>query len=383
VILDKKPYTLDRIVRIGIAAGLLWGLIWLLAYLSAVLIPFAVALLLAYLINPLVLLVQRKVPSRVIAVFISLFAVLASVAILAWLLIPMIVADIANMGRILTDFVNDSDLAEQAAQRLPPHIWEAVKDFMTSNDVRDFFRTDNFWKISESIARKVLPGAWGLLTGTASFIMGLVGLAVIGLYLIFLLLDYEKVKQGWKDMLPPAYQEATMAFVSDFQLAMNRYFRAQAEVASIVGILFAVGFWLIDLPMGILLGLLIGILNMVPYLQIIGLIPAFLLALVHAVETGSSFWVAIGLTGSVFVVIQTIQDTVLVPKIMGRVTGFSPAIILLSLSIWGKLLGFFGLIIALPMTCLLLAYYRRFLTHQSECAPEPLAKYVEKDHRQE
>jgi predicted PurR-regulated permease PerM len=365
VILDKKPYTFDRIVRIGITAGLLWGLIWLLGYLSEVLIPFAVALLLAYLINPLVLLVQKKVPNRVFAVFISLFAVLAFVAVLAWLLIPMIISDIANMGRILTDFVNDSDLAEQAAKRLPPHIWEAIKDFMTTHDVRDFFRTDNFWKISESIARKVLPGAWGLLTGTASFIMGLVGLAVIGLYLIFLLLDYEKVKQGWKDMLPPAYQEATMAFVSDFQLAMNRYFRAQAEVASIVGILFAVGFWLIDLPMGILLGLLIGILNMVPYLQIIGLIPAFLLALVHAVETGSSFWVALGLTGSVFVVVQTIQDTVLVPKIMGRVTGFSPAIILLSLSIWSKLLGFFGLLIALPMTCLLLAYYRRFLTHQS------------------
>ncbi|MEA3385342.1 MAG: AI-2E family transporter [Thermodesulfobacteriota bacterium] len=366
MILDNKPYTLDRIVRIGIAVGLLWGLIWLLGYLSAVLIPFAVALLLAYLINPLVFLVQRKVPNRVFAVFISLFTVLVSVAVLAWLLIPIIVADIANMGRILTDFVNDSDLAEQAAQRLPPHIWETVKDFMASNEVRDFFKTDNFWKISESIACKVLPGAWGLLTGTASFIMGLVGLAVIGLYLIFLLLDYEKVKQGWKDMLPPAYQEATIAFVSDFQLAMNRYFRAQAEVASIVGILFAMGFWLIDLPMGILLGLLIGILNMVPYLQIIGLIPAFLLALVHAVETGSSFWITLGLTGSVFAVVQTLQDTVLVPKIMGRVTGFSPAIILLSLSVWGKLLGFFGLIIALPMTCLLLAYYRRFLIYHSE-----------------
>ncbi|MBW1671027.1 MAG: AI-2E family transporter [Deltaproteobacteria bacterium] len=365
MILDNKPYTLDRIVRIGIAAGLLWGLIWLLGYLSAVLIPFAVALLLAYLINPLVLFVQKKVTNRIFAVFISLFVVLTSVTLLAWLLVPMIVADVANMGRIVTDFVNDSDLAERAASRLPPQIWEAIKDFMASDHVRDFFRTDNFWKISESIARKALPGAWGLLTGTASFIMGLVGLAVIGLYLIFLLLDYEKVKQGWKNMLPPDYQEAIMAVVSDFQLAMNRYFRAQAEVASIVGILFSTGFWLIDLPMGILLGLLIGILNMVPYLQLIGLIPAFLLALVHAVETGSSFWVVLGLTGSVFVVVQIIQDTLLVPKIMGRVTGLSPAIILLSLSIWGKLLGFFGLIIALPMTCLILAYYRRFLSHQS------------------
>ena len=69
----------------------------------------------------------------------------------------------------------------------------------------------------------------------------------------------------------------------------------------------------------------------------------------------------LALTGLVFAVVQIIQDAVLVPKIMGRVTGLSPAMILLSLSVWGKLLGVFGLLIALPMTCLLLAYYRRFL----------------------
>jgi predicted PurR-regulated permease PerM len=365
MILDKKPYTLDRIVRIGITVGLLLGLIWLLEYLNEVLIPFAIALLLAYLINPLVLLVQRKVPNRVFAVFISLFAVLASVALLAWLFIPMIVNEIGHMSQIISDLVKNTDLAERAASRLPPDLWQAIKDFVATKEVGDFFKTDNFWKVSESIVRKVLPRAWVLITGTAGFILGLVGLAVTGLYLIFLLLDYQRVKQGWRDMLPPAYQETTMAFIGNFQLAMSRYFRAQAEVASIVGILFAVGFWLIDLPMAISLGLFIGLLNMVPYLQIIGLIPAFLLALLHAVETGSSFWVALGLTGLVFVVIQTIQDTVLVPKIMGRATGLSPAMILLSLSIWGKLLGFFGLLIALPMTCLLLAYYRSFLTHQS------------------
>jgi predicted PurR-regulated permease PerM len=113
--------------------------------------------------------------------------------------------------------------------------------------------------------------------------------------------------------------------------------------------------------LGILLGLFIGLLNMVPYLQIIGLIPAFLLALIHALEMGGDFWMILSLTGLVFAVVQIIQDAILVPKIMGRVTGLSPAMILLSLSIWGKLLGVFGLLIALPMTCLLLAYYRRFL----------------------
>lgn len=363
---DKKPYTFDRVLRIGVTLGLLWGLVWLLGYLSDVLIPFAVALLLAYLINPLVLLVQKKVPNRVAAVFISLFAVLALAALLAWLLIPMIVNEITHMGRTLSELATNTDLAERAAKRLPADLWQAIKDYAARKEVQDFFRADNFWKIVEAVARKVLPGVWGLITGMASFIMGLVGLAVIGLYLVFLLLDYQRVRQGWKDMLPPAYREAVTGFVSDFDSAMKRYFRGQAAVASIVGVLCAMGFWAIDLPLGILLGLFIGLLNMVPYLQVVGLIPAFLLTLVHSVEAGTSLWVALGLTGMVFAVVQIIQDAILVPKIMGRVTGLSPAMILLSLSIWGKLLGIFGLLIALPMTCLLLAYYQRFLVEEDK-----------------
>jgi len=156
---------------------------------------------------------------------------------------------------------------------------------------------------------------------------------------------------------------------------MKRYFRGQAAVASIVGVLCAMGFWAIDLPLGILLGLFIGLLNMVPYLQVVGLIPAFLLTLVHSVEAGTSLWVALGLTGMVFAVVQIIQDAILVPKIMGRVTGLSPAMILLSLSIWGKLLGIFGLLIALPMTCLLLAYYQRFLVEEDKSQSKSLSPF--------
>ena len=361
MLFNGTPYTLDRIVRIVITVGLLGGLIWLLGYLSDVLIPFAVALLLAYLINPLVLLVQKKLGNRVAAVFISLFAVLMGVVLLGWLFIPVITKEIAHMGKILTAVVSNSDLAERAATHLPPDLWQAVKDYAARKEVQDFFKTENFWSIAEGVTRKVLPGVWGVITGTASFIMGLVGLAVIGLYLVFLLFSYQKIKESWMDLIPPAYREAVTGFVEEFNLAMKRYFRGQAAVASIVGVLFALGFWIIGLPMGILLGLFIGLLNMVPYLQIIGLIPAFLLALVHALEMGGSLWMILSLTGLVFAVVQIIQDVILVPKIMGRVTGLSPAMILLSLSIWGKLLGVFGLLIALPMTCLILAYYRRFL----------------------
>ena len=357
---EQKPYTLDRIVRILLSVGILAGVIWLTGYLSDVLIPFAVALLMAYLANPLVTLVQKKIPNRAAAVSISLFGIIAIAILLGWLVIPMIAGEIVQMGRIVTDLVNNSELAEKASQQLPPDLWQVINNFFTRPEIKNFFKDINLWKIAQSVSQKVLPGVWGLITGTASFLVGLVGLFVIGLYFIFLLLDYETVR-GWKDLVPPAHRDSVVGFVDDFESAMSRYFRGQAAVASICGVLFALGFALIGLPLGILLGLFIGLLNMIPYLQIIGLIPAGLLALVHAVQSGTNFWMVLGLTGLVFVVVQIIQDVILVPKIMGKVTGLNPAMMLLSLSIWGKLLGLLGMIIALPVTYLLLVYYRRLI----------------------
>ena len=147
---------------------------------------------------------------------------------------------------------------------------------------------------------------------------------------------------------------------------MNKYFRGQGVVAFCVGVLFSIGFLIIDFPMAIGLGMFIGLLNMVPYLQLIGFIPAILLAIVKAADTGQNFWFIMLMVVIVFGVVQLIQDTFLTPKIMGKVMGLNAAIILLSLSIWGSLLGIMGMIIALPMTTLLLTYYQRFVIKKQE-----------------
>ena len=86
-----------------------------------------------------------------------------------------------------------------------------------------------------------------------------------------------------------------------------------------------------------------------------------MLAIVKSAETGQNFWMVLSMALVVFAVVQTIQDTILTPKIMGRVTGLNPAIILLSLSVWGALLGLLGMVIALPMTTLLQTYYLRYV----------------------
>ena len=150
---------------------------------------------------------------------------------------------------------------------------------------------------------------------------------------------------------------------------MNSYFRGQGLVAFCVGVLFSIGFVIVDFPLAVGLGMFMGFLNLVPYLQTLGFVPMILLALLEAADTGQNFWWILLPAVIVVAVVQVLQDTVLVPKIMGSAMGLNPAVILLSLSVWGSLLGFIGLIIALPLTTLLISYYKRFVLEESSNQP--------------
>jgi predicted PurR-regulated permease PerM len=148
-------------------------------------------------------------------------------------------------------------------------------------------------------------------------------------------------------------------------------------VALTMGILFCIGFNIIDFPMAIGLGILIGILDLVPYLHTAALIPTAFLALMKAADTGQNFWVVFGMAVGLFALVQVIIDMIVTPKVMGKAMGLNPAILLLSLSVWGALLGFIGLIIALPLTTLIIAYWQRYVTKE-----EPV-KGIETDKKEE
>ena len=128
-------------------------------------------------------------------------------------------------------------------------------------------------------------------------------------------------------------------------------------------------FSIIQLPLAIIIGLFIGLMNMVPYLKVVGIIPSATMGLLRSVETGQSYGSIILGIAIVFIVIQMIEDLILTPKIMGKVTGLNPAVILLSLSVWGSLLGIIGVIIALPLTTLIMSYYKRFVLNEPRIEP--------------
>jgi predicted PurR-regulated permease PerM len=232
-----------------------------------------------------------------------------------------------------------------------------IQNHIDMTELLDLLSKENLLKVVKQLA----PRLWAILSNTFSVLVSATIVFIIFLYFIFILLDYEKIANGWKELIPSNYRPFILGLADDVEYSMNRYFRGQALIAFCVGILFAIGFKIIDLPLGITLGLFMGLLNLVPYLQTIGIIPMLLLALLKSSETGENFWVILGLALLVLGIVQVIQDLFLTPRIMGKAMGLNPAIILLSLSIWGTLLGFIGLIVALPLTTLCLSYYKRFI----------------------
>jgi len=352
---NSKPYTFDRVVRIIITLTVLFLLFLLLKKVSKVLLPFLVGWLLAYLLQPIVHFFQYKLKfkSRLLSVIVTLLLFIGFFVGLGFILVPIIIDETRTVVGLINSYIQRTDV-----NAILPLAWQnQLKEFLSRFDLQTLVQSENFL----SILKKVLPGVWNFVSGSFNFILSWAVLIIVFLYLFFILMDYERISTKWIELVPQKYRSMVWQIVQDIEDGMNRYFRGQALVAMCVGILHMIGLSIIGLPMSILMGLTIGILNLVPYLELLGIIPCFFLAVLKSAETGQNFWLVILSIAIVWLTVQAIQDLILVPKIMGKVTGLHPALILLSLSIWGALLGLAGMIIALPITSLILSYYRRFI----------------------
>lgn len=358
---SDKPYTFDSVVRMLLGVGFIAGFIWIIGYLSSALVPFVSALLLAYLLNPITSFLERKIGNRTVAVTLVLVGSIAVLTGVIMVVIPAIISEFVHMGKVLSKIATDGEFSARIRDHLPDDIWEWLVEYSSRPEVRELFTSDGASKLTETISSKVMPGIAGFAKGTLSFFGSLLTGGIIMLYLVFLLADFGRIQERWQEYIPSRYREFITGFLSEFETTMSLYFRGQISIALLVGVLLSIGFLIIDLPLAILLGMLTGILNIAPYLGTIGIIPAALLGMIASIEAGNSPLMGLGMVLLVFGVVQAIQEVVLIPKIQGQSLGLTPWMIVLALSIWGQLLGFLGLLIALPMTCLCLSYYRRQL----------------------
>ncbi len=355
-----RPYTFDRVVRMVMGAIVFIGILYAINYLRHVLGPFVIAMFIAYLLDPFVGFIQNKVrvKNRGVSVILAITIVVSIITIILVYLVPTFIQEMNKMVVLIRQYIQS--VSSQGV--LPAEIESSLKELLREVDLISYLSIDN---ITEAI-KKILPGFWNLFSGSLQILAGFIGLLVILLYTIFILLDFQKLGEFWLDLVPERYKDIVTLVVDDLAGAMDLYFRSQGLIALIVGVLLAIGFKIIGLPMAILMGLFIGALNIIPYLQILGIIPAMLLALLKAMETQQSFWNVALMVILVLAIVQIIQETILTPRILGKAYGMNPAIVLLSLSIWGSLMGLMGMLLALPLTALIMSYYKRFgLNHES------------------
>ena len=356
--MERKKITFDSFIRAVILGAIIIGVLMLLKRLSGVLLPFFLAWLIAYLIYPLVSFFQHKLrlKSRIISIFCALFTLSVIGSVAFYLLVPPMIQEFLRVKDLLIEYFSTT----HTASNVPTTLSEFIRQNIDLHILEQMFSQEN---ILDAL-KVTVPKLWSLISESINLLFGFFTVFLILLYIVFILLDYESISEGWAHLMPKKYRKTVTGILNDVKDGMNRYFRGQALVALCVGILFSIGFLIIDFPLAIGLGLFIGALNMVPYLQIIGFVPTIMLAILKAADTGDNFWIIIASATAVFIVVQIIQDGYLVPRIMGKITGLNPAIILLSLSIWGSLMGMLGMIIALPLTTLMLSYYQRYIINQ-------------------
>lgn len=364
----NREITFDRFIR-GLIAIVGCGIIYLLIdRLSGVLLPFLIAWLFCYLVYPTVKFFQYrlKFKSRPLSIAMVLLLVTGILVGISFLVIPPIIEEAITLKEFITNYLTSGN----SNATIPDAINHFIRENVDMKQIEAYLSVERI----SGLVQSALPKLWNVVSQSFSLITGIVTLFMIMVYILFILNDYEILANGWVRLIPEKYRERIVNLAHDVEESMSNYFRGQALIALCVGVLFSIGFLIIDFPMAIGFGLFVGVLNIVPYLQITSIVPMIFLALVKAANTGENFWWILIAAGIVMLVVQVIQETILIPRIMNKAIGLNPAVILLSLSIWGSLLGLVGMIIALPATSLILSYYRRFLRKQEaderEAVPE-------------
>ncbi len=348
---ERRPFTFDRVVRWVITIAFIAGAVWLINVLKNVLLPFCLACLISYMLEPLVEFNRKllRLKGRVIAIFITLSEVTLVIAGLGYVFIPSVIDEIGQMSTLIKGYSTHSPDV--------PLIPEAVHEF-----IRHHVNLESITNIldDQRIETLVNKGTT-LISGSIDFLMHVIEWLLTFIYVIFILLDYEQIMKGFRLLVPPRFRPIAYKVGDDIKVSMNRYFRGQALIALCAAVFYCIGFSIVGIPLAIVLGVLVGVLYMIPYFQYVTIIPVAIVCFVSSMDGGAHFWSLLGQCLLVYAVSQIICDYVLTPKIMGKAMGLNPAIILLSLSVWGTLLGLVGMIIALPLTTLLLAYYEEYV----------------------
>ncbi len=403
-------------LAILIIALLLITLIWatsnVLSFLQPVLLPVAIAGVIAYLLEPIVSWLMKKGMSRmksVLSVFASFILIIIA---LGYIVIPPLVKQVTDeeqrnsIGEKIHNVIEsvsenswvkpvfDSLLAkhEDPDQVMAPTfiipsnndtnaqtIPKAIAAVEPSAEGKTKFSETNLAKYLSDNAGKVASVAGKLITSSTSTFVGtlglLIGLAMVPIYLYYFLKESTAIKNNWHKYVPlkaSKFKSEVIETLTEINGYLISFFRGQVLVAMIDGLLVGVALAIFQLPYGILIGLILGIIGVIPFVgNLLCLVPACFIAYVHfsseTVHThqwllGDNPWAYVGAVAAIFIVVQQINSLVTAPKIVGESVGLHPMTVIFSMLFWSLILGgMLGALLAVPMTAAVKVLFRRYI----------------------
>ncbi len=364
-------------VFLALLATMFYGVAWVLDRLSPVLLPLAVAGILAFLLNPLVDFFEHKMsakvsrlfynirnPKRVKAIILVFIIAAGIVSTVTLVVLRTVVPDVIQLGKD----VQIKQLEEGSRKWVIKHRESSWGKFMQLNEV-DVERID-FQNIIQANSTRLEKLTSNGLADAISLIGMIAGMALVPVYVFYFLLEAQTIQRKWSDYLPlkeSKFKEEAVFVLESFNDCLVVFFRGQVLVAICVGLCLAIGFSIIGLPYGILLGLLAGIIGIIPYFGVIvSTVPVLLLSLTHGDQMGLfgnelGAYAPVAALG-VCVLVLFLEKTVIQPKIIGDRVGMHPVAVIISVLMGTTLVGgVIGGLLAIPVAMALRAVLFRYV----------------------
>jgi predicted PurR-regulated permease PerM len=354
---DADREFIQRSIRLAIIGAasttVLIALLWLL---KSALTPLAAAFGLAYLLDPTIDRFEARNIPRPVAVFgliaLSVFALL----MIALFMLPTLVKEIAGISERMPGYVDGavSALGPLAERWFGVSLPGSIKEGLDGLGRGEF-------AIPVDAVKRVLEGLVNSLTSTLGAVVGLIVVPVIAYYA---LIEFDRIRAWFLSLVPPRYQRTVSARVSTINELISGFIRGQFIVCATLGGLYAIGFSVIGIDLAIAIGLLSGLLAIIPYVG-----SATALACASAMSV-LQFGLDIHLVLVVgwYALIQLLEGMVLTPRIVGQSVGLHPVTVIVALLIGGDLLGFLGLIVAVPIAAVAQVFARELLDAYRESA---------------
>ncbi len=340
----------DMYRRLVLTLGVI-TLLWLLSVAGFFLAPFVLALVLAYIADPLVDRLQRGRMSRAWGAMLVILIAILLVVLAIVLLVPMVVEQgsqfVSDLPRMIADLQSWSRAVVEslAASQLP-----ILRDIPFERALE--IETRDVQAYLSERAQELRLGwedAIGLGRGlqTALTILGYMVLTPVLTY--YLLRDFPSLTRWAARLVPRDHRERTLGFLSSYDALLGEYLRGQLLVAAFVGLATGLGFWIVGFPNAVLLGVIAGVFNIVPYLGVVvSLVPALLIAILTP-----PLWVSLLKVAGVYIFVNALETYVLSPRIIGARVGLHPVWVMLAILGFGSFFGFVGLLIAIPLAVLI------------------------------